>query len=78
MGRWNFNILAEGYVLEMPSEGVAPRKQKAPMQDLAAILSDIISYMTAGRWAKSRAGRWSVGLVFVALVLLLGFVMYRI
>jgi hypothetical protein len=38
------------------------------MQDLANLLSDIISYMTAGWRSRSRSVRWLVRGVMVALV----------
>lgn len=38
------------------------------MQDLASLLSDILSYMTAGWRSRSRSVRWLVRGVTVALV----------
>jgi hypothetical protein len=40
------------------------------MHDLAAILSDIASYITAGRRAKSPIGRLAVGVAFIGLIVL--------
>lgn len=46
------------------------------MQDLATLLSDILSYMTAGWRSHSRSVRWLVRGVTVALVVGLGWVLW--
>ncbi|MEG4336023.1 hypothetical protein QUB40_29540 [Microcoleus sp. AT9_A2] len=47
------------------------------MQDLAALLSDVVSYMSAGRRSRSRGMRWLVRCVMVALAVALVWVMWR-
>lgn len=44
------------------------------MQDLATLLSDFVSNMTAGNRSKSRGMRWLTRGVMVALVVALGWV----
>ncbi len=46
------------------------------MQDLANLLSDILSYMTAGSRSRSRGVRWLVRGVTVTLVLGLVWVLW--
>ena len=46
------------------------------MQDLAALLSDILCYMNAGWRSRSRSVRWLVRGVTVALVIGIGVVLW--
>ncbi len=46
------------------------------MHDIATLLSDILSYMTAGRRNRSRSVRWLVRGVTVALVVGLVWVLW--
>ena len=48
------------------------------MQGIASLLSDILSYMTAGRHSRSRSVRWLVRGVMVLLVVGLGCVLCSI
>lgn len=47
------------------------------MQDLATLISDLLSYMTAGNRSKSRSVRWLVRGATVAPVMALGWVLWR-
>lgn len=71
-GEWNFSILAQ------PSARKSKRgATAATMQDLASLLSDILTYMTAGWRSRSRSVRWVVRVVMVMLVVGLVWVIWQ-